>query len=119
MKKITMFVIVGLILVSCTNAKKASEVSAVYIPAETYAGLDCQGLATAADKVKATVPSLESAVNSTQKTDKNKEIAAWVIFWPAAMMMEGNADEQAALANAKGQLDAIKTAAMAKGCGGG
>ena len=78
MKKITMFVIVGLILVSCTNAKKASEVSAVYIPAETYAGLDCQGLATAADKVKATVPSLESAVNSTQKTDKNKEKISYV-----------------------------------------
>ena len=33
--------------------------------------------------------------------------------------IEGNADEQAALANARGQLDAIITAAMAKGCGGG
>ena len=119
MKNIVMVLIIGIVLASCTNAKKASEVSAVYIPAETYSGLDCQGLALAADKVKATVPSLENAVNSTQKTDKNKEIAAWVIFWPAAMMMEGNADEQAALANAKGQLDAIKTAAMSKGCGGG
>ena len=118
MKKITMFLSCAVLLASCSTAKKASEVTAVYIPAETYAGLDCQGLANAADRVKSTVPGLESAVNSVQKTDKNKEIAAWIIFWPAAMMMEGNADEQAALANAKGQLEAIKTAAMAKSCGG-
>jgi len=100
------------------SASQYPVLTAVYIPAETYAGLDCQGLANAADRVKSTVPGLESAVNSVQKTDKNKEIAAWIIFWPAAMMMEGNADEQAALANAKGQLEAIKTAAMGKGCGG-
>lgn len=118
MKKITMFLVTGVILASCSTAKKASEVTAVYIPAQTYAGLNCQELANAADRVKSTVPGLENAVNSVQKTDKNKEIAAWIIFWPAAMMMEGNADEQAALANAKGQLDAIKTAAMAKSCGG-
>ena len=119
MKRITMFLIIGFVLASCTNAKKASEVSAVYIPAEMYSGLDCQGLAEAADKVKATVPQLENDVNATQRTDKNKELAAWIIFAPAAILMEGNAAEQAALANAKGQLDAIRTAAMSKGCGGG
>ena len=107
----------GILVASCTSAKKASEVSAVYIPAATYAGHSCEEVAAAADQVKATVPAIEAAVNATQKTDKNKEIAAWVLFWPAAMMMQGNAVEQAQLANAKGQLEAIATTAMGKGCG--
>ena len=34
-------------------------------------------------------------------------------------MMSRNAEEQAQLATAKGQIDAIKTAAMARSCGGG
>ena len=117
MKKLTMFLMTGILVASCTNAKKASEVSAVYIPAATYAGHSCEELAAAADQVKSTVPAIEAAVNATQKTDKNKEIAAWVLFWPAAMMMQGNAAEQAQLANAKGQIDAIATAAMGKDCG--
>jgi|TARA_B100000959_G_C14853529_1_gene571174 hypothetical protein len=117
MKKIIISLVIGILVASCTNAKKASEVSAVYIPSDIYMGLSCEELAAAADKVRASVPGLETAVNSTQKTDKNKEIAAWIIFWPAAMMMKGNAEEQAQLANAKGQIEAIKTAAMGKDCG--
>jgi len=119
MKKLTMFLMIGVLVTSCSTAKKASEVSPVYIPSETYANLSCEELAQAADKIRATVPSLETAVNATQKTDKNKSIAAWIIFWPAALMMSGNAEEQAQLASAKGQIDAIKTAAMARSCGGG
>ena len=119
MKNISFYLFLGVFLVSCTSAKKASEVSAVYIPAATYSGLDCEGLAIAAEEVRQTIPNLENAVNATQRTDKNKEIAAWVIFWPAAMMMDGNAEEQAQLANAKGQIDAIKNAALARGCGAG
>ena len=117
MKKIIISLMIGILVTSCSTAKKASEVSPVYIPSETYANLSCEELAQAADKIRSTVPALETAVNATQKTDKNKSIAAWIVFWPAALMMSGNAEEQAQLATAKGQIDAIKNAAMGKDCG--
>ena len=51
MKKLTMFLMIGVLVTSCSTAKKASEVSPVYIPSETYANLSCEELARAADKI--------------------------------------------------------------------
>ena len=78
--------------------------------------MSCEELYDAAEGIRAGVPALESAVNSSASEDKTKEIIAWWLFAPAALFMEGNADEQSALAVAKGQLEAIRTAAIKAKC---
>ena len=62
------------------------------------------------------MPSLESAVDQARQEDVIKEQVGWWLFAPALLIMDGNADEQSKLANAKGQLEAIRTAAIRAEC---
>ena len=104
------------ILASCTTAKKASEVAAVYVPASNYANLDCEQLFQAAEEIRSKTPALAAAVDASRKTDKVKEQVAWWLFFPAAFFLEGNAAEQTELAVARGQLEAIRNAAIKAQC---
>ena len=104
------------ILASCTTAKKASEVAAVYVPASNYANLDCEQLFQAAEEIRSKTPALAAAVDQSRKTDKVKEQVAWWLFAPAAFLLEGNAAEQTDLAMARGQLEAIRNAAIKAKC---
>jgi len=104
------------ILASCTTAKKASEVSAVYVPASNYANLDCEQLFQSAEEIRSKTPALAAAVDASRKTDKVKEQVAWWLFFPAAFLMDGNAAEQTNLALARGQLEAIRNAAIKAKC---
>ena len=103
-------------LSSCTTAKKASEVSAVYVPASNYDNLNCEQLFETAEQIRSKTPALERAVDESRKTDKVKEQVAWWLFAPAAFLLEGNAAEQTDLALAKGQLEAIRNAAIKAKC---
>ena len=105
-----------LILASCTTAKKASEVNAVYVPSAQYASMSCEDLYNAAEEIRAKTPALERAVDETRKQDKVKEQVAWWLFAPAAFFLQGNADEQTALSLAKGQLEAIRNAGLKGKC---
>ena len=104
------------ILASCTTAKKASEVNAVYVPSAQYASMSCEDLYNAAEEIRAKTPALERAVDETRKQDKVKEQVAWWLFAPAAFFLQGNADEQTSLSLAKGQLEAIRTAGLKGTC---
>ena len=104
------------ILTSCTTAKKASEVAAVYVPASNYANLDCEQLFQAAEEIRSKTPALAAAVDASRRTDKVKEQVAWWLFFPAAFLMDGNAAEQTSLALARGQLEAIRNAAIKAKC---
>ena len=104
------------VLSSCTTAKKASEVAAVYVPAANYANLDCDQLFQTAEQLRSKTPALERAVDESRKTDKVKEQVAWWLFAPAAFLLDGNAAEQTDLAMARGQLEAIRNAAIKAKC---
>ena len=114
--KYTIAFVALFILASCTTAKKASEVAAVYVPASNYANLDCEQLFQAAEGLRSRTPALSRAVDATRKTDKVKEQVAWWLFAPAAFLLDGNAAEQTDLAMAKGQLEAIRNAAIKAKC---
>lgn len=105
-------------IAGCSDAQKASEVAADYVPSSQYQGMSCKQLRAEAEAIKARTPALERAVDKAYQQDKNLEAVTWIIFWPAALAMDGNDAEAQKLAEAKGQLDAIGTAARAKGCGG-
>jgi len=113
-------IILGLCLIfivaSCTSAKKASEVTAAYIPSAQYASMSCEELYDAAEEIRAKTPALERAVDQSRKQDKVKEQVAWWLFAPAAFFLEGNAEQQTELALARGQLEAIRTAGLKAKC---
>lgn len=66
--------------------------------------------------VKSRTPALSAAVDKAYKNDKAMEAVAWILFWPAALAMDGNDAEAAQLARAKGQLEAISAQMRNKGC---
>tara|TARA_B100001175_G_scaffold311414_1_gene315814 strand:+ start:147 stop:551 length:405 start_codon:yes stop_codon:yes gene_type:complete len=115
-KNITVILIFLLFGTACTTAKKASEVRAAYVPASQYENLSCEELFGAAEDIRSKTASLEIAVDDSRRQDKVKEQVAWWLFAPAAFLIEGNAEEQTDLALARGQLDAIRSAAIKARC---
>jgi len=105
-----------LLIAGCSSAQRSSEVNAVYVPAEQYSGMSCQQLYSAAEAIRAKTPALASAVDDARKNDKWIEAGGWLLFAPALLFMDGNAEESAALASAKGQLDGIRTAGLKANC---
>jgi predicted phosphoribosyltransferase len=65
---------IAIILISaCSSAKKASEISPVYIPSTAYSNMTCSQLAQEAEVFRQRIPEAESAVEkhySDQKTTK-------------------------------------------------
>ena len=108
--------VIGVFIGGCSTTEKASEVKATYISADTYQGLSCDQLFAEAEKIRASIPGLEKDVDQAYKDDKVAEQVGWWLFAPALLFMDGNSTEHAQLALAKGQLDAIRTAAIKAEC---
>jgi hypothetical protein len=106
-----------LLTTGCSTAQRSSEVNAVYVPAEQYKSMSCEDLSASAEAIRKKTPALAKAVDDARKTDKLMEAGGWILFAPALLFMDGNAEESAALASAKGQLDAIRTASITANCG--
>ncbi len=118
--KIVFFIISATVflLAGCSSAQRSSEVNAVYVPAALYKSMSCEELASSAEEIRIRTPALSRAVDDARKTDKLIEAGGWFLFAPALLFMDGNAEEAAALASAKGQLDAIRTASITADCNG-
>lgn len=108
--------VIAIFIGGCSTTEKASEVSATYISADTYQGLSCDQLFSEAEKIRASIPGLEKDVDQAYKDDKVAEQVGWWLFAPALLFMDGNSEEHNQLALARGQLDAIRTAAIKAEC---
>ena len=119
MKK-NMFVIstAMVLLAGCSSAQRSSEVNAVYVSSDQYKSMSCQELSSSAEELRKRTPALAKAVDDARKKDKLVEAGGWILFAPALLFMDGNAEESAALASAKGQMDAIRTASITADCRG-
>jgi hypothetical protein len=114
-KKIISFATIFL-LTACSSAKKASEVSPVYIPSTTYSAMTCSQLAQEAEVFRQKVPQAEAAVEKHYSDQKTTEVVAWLLFAPAVFLYDGGQKEATDLAVLKGQLDAVRQAQMNKKC---
>ena len=79
--------------------------------------MSCQQLLIEAESVRKSVPGLEAAVEAHRALQTGVEVVTWLVFWPAAFLLDegkGNSDQ---LARAKGQLDAISLAMKTNSCG--
>ena len=108
--------IVVLFAAACSSAKRSSEVRAAYIPSYNYEGKTCQQILLLAEEFKQKTPALEMRVDEARRQDKIKEQVGLWLFWPSYFFMEGNALQQTDLALAKGNLNALRTAAIKNNC---
>ena len=105
-----------LFLSACSSAQKASEVSSVRIPIAPYLKMDCKELATEQSQLIREADLLRKSVDDSYSSDKTTEVVTWILFAPAAFFLEGNAEEAAALASVKGQLEAVQEATKINKC---
>ena len=103
-------------LSSCSTAQKAYEVQPINVSVAPYLKMTCKELSTEQSSLLKEAESVGATVDSEQQTDKNMEIAAWVLFAPAAFFMDGNAESAAELGSIKGQLEAVTDAMKVNEC---
>jgi hypothetical protein len=119
MKKLSiLFVITSLtvLLGACSTAQKSSEIHAVRMPVAPYLKLSCKELATEQSMLIREAESAGAQVDAAYDSDKGAELVAWILFAPAAFMLEGNQEESTKLAGIKGQLEAIREAQSINKC---
>ena len=114
--KILAFTCLGVTISGCSDAKKASEVNANYVPTAAYTNMSCNNLRVEDARLRRSVADLTAAVDKEYKGDKTMEAVAWIVFWPAVFAMDGNDAESARLAQAKGEAEAIRAAMISKNC---
>ena len=116
MKKLTLLLL-AIILIGCSSAKKSSEVTTKYVPASNYSHLTCEQLIAEAEVIRARTPGLAAAVDEHRKNQTGVEVVTWVLFWPAAFLLDDGSEMSTELAEAKGQLEAIQQNLYSKKCG--
>ena len=118
-KKIKLLLIALFILsitISCTTAQKASEVTAIKVSVAPYLKMSCRELASEQNDLFNQAQAAGAEVDSTYSSDKTTELVTWILFAPAAFMLDGNQDEAAQLASVKGRLDAVQDAQKINNC---
>lgn len=112
------FFVIGIITLSgCTKAIKSSEVQSEYISSAKYKQYSCKELIAEAEKVRAREPEVARQVDEHYKGEKNRELVTWLLFWPAAFGMDDGKDKSQRLSRIRGELEAIRSAMIEKGCG--
>lgn len=112
------FLMLGIVaaLAACSDAKTSSEVPPELVSPSMYSGMSCNQLRAEAEMIKDSTPALSAAVDNAYKDDKALEAVTWILFWPAAIAMDGNDAEAAQLSRAKGQLEAVTKQMKIKKC---
>jgi uncharacterized protein YcfL len=116
MKRVVLCGVSLFMLQACSDAKKASEVTAAYVPSSAYTSMSCNNLRAEDLRLRRSVSDMSSSVDKEYKSDKTMEAVTWILFWPAAFAMDGNDAEAAKLSQAKGEAEAIRAAMIAKNC---
>ncbi len=115
-KNFAVLAFVSLFLIGCSTAQRASDVNAVRIPVAPYLKMNCKELSTEQSLLLKEAQSMTSQVDASYKSDKTAELVTWILFAPAAFMIDGNQEEAAKLAGVKGQLEAIQEAMKINEC---
>ena len=105
-----------LIIAGCSTSQKASEVNPTRISIAPYLKMDCKALATEQTSLVKEAEILGALVDQEYSSDKNTELVAWVLFTPAILLVDGNAESAAQLASIQGQLEAVQEAQKINDC---
>ena len=111
------FFLFAFVISGCTSAKHASEISAVRAPVGPYLKMSCQELIAEQRVLLAEFEAAGASVEKSYRSEKNTELVTWLLFFPAAFMLDGNQEQASAYAAKKGQLDAVNEALQINKCG--
>ena len=104
------------LLLGCSTAKTATEVSAAYVPSGYLKSMSCSELKVERRTSKRNLEDMQAALEKSYKDDKTAEVVAWFLFAPALLMMDANTVEQKKYGEAKGKLMAVEDVMDSKGC---
>ena len=118
MNTLSKFILLLLIMSisSCTTAKRSKDVPVVRVSSAPYLKMNCAELGTERRVIVETLEATRRDVDDAYSSEKNTELVTWLLFAPAAFFLEGNADEAAAFAQAKGTYEAIEEARVINKC---
>ena len=111
------FLVTVFFLSACgVKSVTSASVQADIVSIAEYKDYSCKELAMDALNIQNRIPEISSVIDKKKK-DKDAYIATAVVFMPIlAAGIKGNQEEAAQLALYKGQLNAIRQAAIMKDC---
>ena len=111
------FLVTVFFLSACgVKSVTSASVQADIVSIAQYKDYSCKELAMDALNIQNRIPEISSVIDKKKK-DKDAYIATAVVFMPIlAAWIKGNQEEAAQLALYKGQLNAIRQAAIMKDC---
>jgi len=103
----------ALALAGC--ATPPDQIAPAYTSPAAYAGLSCGQLNAEAVRLDARLGSATEQQAAQADSDATTAAIALLLFWPAAMMLGGN-DQAPAIAQLRGDAEAVANAAGLRGC---
>ena len=116
-KNLLIFIFLLIFLSACgVKSVTSASVQADIVSVAEYKDYSCKELALDALNIQNKIPEISSVIDKKKK-DNDAYIATAVVFMPIlAAGIKGNQEEAAQLALYKGQLNAIRQAAIMKDC---
>jgi hypothetical protein len=102
-----------LALAGCATAP--DQITASYVSPTAFSGQTCGQLNAQAQRLNARLMTATGQQTQQANNDAAMTAVALVLFWPAAFWIGGN-DQSPAIAQMRGEAEAIRTAAIARGC---
>ena len=111
--KIAITLAATLALAGCATAPE--QIAAAYVSPVAFSGQTCGQLNAQAQQLNARLATATGQQTQQANNDAAMTAVALVLFWPAAFWIGGN-DQGAAIAQMRGEFEAIRTAAIQRGC---
>ena len=102
------------LLVGC--ASSADKVGTSYVSHLQYSAYTCDQIKPELLRVNTQIVKVSGVQDSVANRDAVAMGVGLVLFWPALFFLAAGDDQQAELANLKGQYEALETAAIQKRC---
>ena len=121
MRKLLLVLVVCSLLFSCAGGQflnSSDSVEADYVSPAIYKSYTCNELETAAAKIIDQIPGLEKLIDERKKNNDAFISTGAIIMLPLLAGLKSNKEEAELLAQYKGNIRAIKTAAMTNRCEG-
>ena len=102
-----------LALSACATAP--DQIAANYVSPTLFAGMSCGQLTSEAQRLNSRLATATGQQAQQANADAATTAIALLVFWPAALFVGGN-DQAPAIAQMRGEADALQAAAQTRGC---
>ena len=96
-------------------AASPESIAPAYVSPTAYSGQTCGQLNVAAAQLNARLATATGQQAKQASNDAALTAVALLLFWPAAFAIGGN-DQSPAIAQMRGEAEAIRSSAVARGC---